>query len=317
MAWTFPTTKQAYFDNANWLDGITSLSFACDVRLDTFSAGVNQGIFGHTGSTNYFRFQKLGTTDLWNFYVTSGGIPKFVSDTTGSPAAGTIYHMAGTWVPGSATGLAIYRNGALVTTASTATQSGAYNSGGNVDLYLNSIAHDNRIGYCSLENLAIWINYVLDAGEVAALYWVGWPHLAVAKAPAVFWQFNQELLTRLPDASGNARHIEAAQIDTGVTAGGLMGKYEDPWQGWSGGYRQSAAGPPAPNPWELAGTVNHPVVTKTVGGLTNTTTYEFSVIAKDNATPANESTRSTIVEATPSASGITYVHVPRRVWGGR
>jgi hypothetical protein len=317
MAWTFGT-KQAFYDDANWLDNISSLSFSVWCRIDTLhSPAENQGIFGHEGSTNYIRFQKY-TNDQWHFYIKSGGVGKEVYDSTASVVQGTIYHMAVTWEKASATGLKIYRNGTIVGSAvSTATQTADYNSGGNVDFYISGTKDNNRIGHCTVESLAMWTNYVLDAGEVMALRWLGWPHLATGKQPTAYWPMSQELLTRLPDISGNARHIEAATIDSSPTAGGLLGKYEDPSVLATGGYRQSAAGPPAPNPWTLLGNVTHPTATSTVTSLVNGTVYEFSVIAKDDATPANESTRSATVEATPSTSGITYVHVPRFVWGGR
>lgn len=315
MAWTFPTTKQAWYDNANFLDGISKLSISCWVRLDSMNTGTQQGILGHKGSTNYIYFQKT-TNDEFHFYLTTAGISKQIYDTTADAVAATIYHLTVTWERGSATGLKIYRNGAQVGSAvDTTTQIVDYNSGGNIDLYLNGVSDNNRLGYSSLENVAIWTGYVLDAGEVAALYYLGWPHLAVSTAPAAYWRFDQELLTRVPDLSGNGRHIESGYFDSGVTAGGRLGKYEAPWRGLSGAYRTAAAGPPAPNPWTFFETVTKPVATSTVTGLSNGTAYEFSVIATDDSD--NESTRSAVVEATPSTSGITYVHTPRRVWGGR
>lgn len=313
MALTFPTLKSAYYPSANWMDGIASFSFAGWFRADTVTAGVRQYAFSHYGSTNRISLRKdNGATPYWRFAVVSGGVSTTIDDTTGAVAAGAIYHLAGTWTPGSASGLAIYRNGALVTTASTATQSGTYATEGTIPFYLAARKASSDFGLVSLEGLSLWTDTVLTADHVAALYHGAWPHQVQAPCAAL-WLLDSQLLTSIPDYSGQGRHIEAATID-GASAGGILGRSEDPsWAGAPGGSGTSTvAGPADPDPWVLAATATHPVTEAEILGLTPGTAYEFAVSAVD--AQEEESALSAVVEATPTAA-LTR-HTRRWQWIG-
>lgn len=313
MALTFPNYKSAYYPAADWMEGISAFSFAGWFRADTVTAGVRQYAFSHYGSTNRISLRKdNAATEYWRFAVVSGGVSAVVDDTTGAVSAGTIYHLAGTWTPGSATGLAIYRNGALVTTASTATQSGTYSTEGTIPMYLGARKASSDFGLCSIEGLSLWTDTVLTADQVAALYHGAWPHQIQAPCAAL-WLLDDVLLTSIPDYSGNGRHIESATID-GATAGGIIGRAEDPsWLGGPGGSGTSTvAGPADPDPWVLAATVTHPTTEAELLGLTPGTTYEFAVSAVD--AQGEESTLSAAVEGTPTA--VLTRHTRRWQWVG-
>lgn len=311
MAVQFPTYKQAYYDNANWLDDVSSWSWASWVQFDSVAVGSRQTICGHYGATNRFYIRKTtGTPELFQASITSGGVYKAITDTTGAPVVDTAYHLAVTWEAGSATGLKIYRNGAYVTAVSTSTQTANYNSGGNVDLYVGSLKKDTDTLRGQIEGFGIWAGTVLTANQIAALYWSGWPHLAGLPKPTVWWPglgYNG----RIQDWSGNGRHIEAATIDATVAAASTIGQWDAPWHS-GGSSTQGAAGPAAPNEWTLFGTTTHPTVTLDVTGLVNDTMYDFAVTAVDD--DANESVKSATVTATPEDIGT--VHTEKLVFIG-
>ncbi len=307
MALTFGN-KQAYYDTGDFLVGATSLTFAAWARLDTMNTGVRQALWGHTGSVDYLRFQK-DTTDQWHFAITSGGVQKQVWDTGADVVQGTVYHVAVTWKRADANGLRIFRNGAFVANTSTATQTGAYAGDYGTKLYLDGISDNNRVGYCSLECFVLWVNYAATDAEILQLYCCGWPHLAVPHQPSVLWFCSGGSLNYIPDSSGEARHIAAAWIDAAPTDGGLMGHYEDEFQGGGGYSRQTTSGPPAPDPWTTwPAEVPHPAASVAITGLTNGVPYEFCMTAVDSS--GNESIDGAIVEATPAEAAAT-VHVPR------
>jgi hypothetical protein len=313
MALTFPNYASAYFPGASWMDNLSSFSFAGWFRADTVSAGVRQYAFAHYGSTNRISLRKNnGATEYWRFAVVSGGVSATVDDTTVAVAAGTVYHLAGTWTPGSASGLAIYRNGTLVTTASTASQSGPYATEGTVPLYLGARKASSDYGLMTLEGLSLWTDTVLTADQVSALYHGSWPH-QIQATPAAVYLLDDELLTSIPDYSGQGRHIDAATI-SGATAGGIIGRAEDPsWLGGPGGSGTSTvAGPAEPDPWLLAATATHPVASVELLGLTAGTTYEVAVTAVD--AQALESGYSAVAEVTPTAT-LTR-HTRRWQWVG-
>jgi hypothetical protein len=314
MALQFADLKAAYYDDADFLDGISSFSFACWLKINTLSVGSRQYPWGHKGVTNGISLRKdNGATEYWRFGVTCNGVTNTVDDTTGAVAQDVWYHIAGTWEPGSATGIAIYRNGALVDSNSTTAQSGTYDSGGSVDFYIG--AQKNLTNYFkgSVEGLCIWTDTVLTANQILALYWVGWPHLAGCPRPDAIYALTEGTITRIPDSSGNGRHIESATIATsGVTAVATSGKWEAPDELPGGYYDQGSAGPGEPNPWTLFATVTHPTTSSTVTGLTNITAYEFVVSAVD--TTGNESNYSDTVEATPQA--VTTKHTSALKWIG-
>jgi hypothetical protein len=313
MALTFPANKAAYYPAANWLDGIASFSFALWVRPDTITAGVRQYAFAHYGATNRISLRKNNeATELWRFAVVSGGVSVVVDDTTDAVAAGTVYHLAGTWVPGSATGIAIYRNGALVATASTTGQAGTYATEGAIPLYLGARKAANEYAKATIEGASFWAGSVLTAAQILSLYQGAWPHQIQATCSALYL-CDEALLTAIPDYSGQGRGIEAATVD-GATAGGTIGRWEDPvWSVGAGSLGASSVpGPPDPDPWALAGVSTHPVVEAEILGLTPGTAYEFCVTAVD--AQGLESGYSAVAEATPTAALTT--HVRRWQWVG-
>lgn len=311
MAIQFPNNNAAYYDAANWLDNIDSLSWCGWVRVDNLRVpAADQTIWGHRGAVDRMQFFRDDGGEIW-FAVTAGGVYDRVEDTI-TCVEDTLYHFAVTWEKNSATGLKLYRNGAYITSASTTDQPNNYQSGGTVDLFLGCYSNDNSFGQCTGEGWCWWTGTVLDADQIAALYWVGWPHLVNVPPPAAFYPLNDALLTRFPDWSGNSRHIESSTIDTGVLAAGRIGKWEDPHGAPSARYRQPGAGVTPPNTWTLFETVNHPTTTSVVTGLTNGTTYEFSLTALD--TSGNESVRSNIIEATPLALAAVHTPKPAFLW---
>jgi hypothetical protein len=318
MANTFSSTHSAYYDNADWLDNAASFSFAVWVNLAAVTTGSRQYVFSHYGATNRISLRKdNGATEYFRFAVVSGGISATVDDTTGTPVAGTPYHIAGTWTPGSATGIAIYRNGALVDTGNTTSQTANYDSGGSVDLYLGARAVSSNYLNGSIENLCLWPGTVLTPAQILELYYSGWWQLANVTRPACQYAC-QTSITRIPDLSGNGRHIESATIDTtGVTLTPSIGKWDDLTVGQGITQQQGAAyTPPAPDdpdPWTLHGYVTHPTTTDTVTGLTNGTEYEFAVAALD--VDGNVSEKCSAVACTPH--DIPIKHTRRWRIGGR
>lgn len=310
MAIKFPVNARCYYDNANWLDNISAFSWAGWVRFDTIDTNSLQFVWAHVGATDRMEVYKLRTNGRVRCQVYAGGIGQFVEDSTGSPVAGTTYHLAATWTKAATGGLKIYRNGVFVAQSNTTTQTGNYNSGGSVDLVFGA-RNTINYGLCSLEGHGFWPGAVLTAEQIRCLYWSGWPHL-VAPKPAAFYTFAPETLTTFKDSSGNSRHITSTWISGAVATAGTIGKWDAPDAFPGDAYRVSAAGPVTPNDWTLFGSVTHPTVTSTVTGLTNGTTYELAVTALDES--GNESQLSAIVEATPSA--VAVKHVPRRVFRG-
>lgn len=307
MALSFGSA-QAYYDDGDFLLGCTSLTFAAWARLDTFYAATRQALWGHTGSVDNFRFQK-DTNEQWHAVVTCGGVQKQVWDTTGAVVGGTKYHVAFTWKTGDAAGLRIFRNGAFVSSISTVSQVGTYAAESGINLYLDGISNNNRLGYCSLECFALWVNYAATDQQILDLYRAGWPHLAIPKKLSLLWYCSGGSPTYIPDSSGSGRHIQSGWIEATPTDGGLLGRYEDEDQGWGGDLRPFAAGPPPPNPWTTwPADVPHPAASVLITGLTNGTVYEFAMTAVD--TSGNESILSNIVESTPVAPPAT-VHTPR------
>lgn len=312
MAIQFPVSNRAYYDNADWLDNCSAFSWAGWVRFDSIEAADYQFVWSHPGVTDRMEvYKKLSSPQYVRFQVLAGGVGVTVDDTTGAPSAGTKYHWAVTWQKNTSGGIKIYRNGSFVAQANTTSQTANYNSGGSVDLYLAS-KWATSYGRCTCEGWGFWAGTALSATQIAALYWAGWPHLATCPKPSAHWLFAPDLLTRIPDCSGNSRHITSSWISSGVSAVGTMGKWEDPGQEPGGYHRQVAAGPSPPDPWTLWSTVLHPTLTSLVTGLSNGTTYQFCASAVD--TSSNESIKSDIVEATPQDVGV--VHTPRRVFIG-
>lgn len=312
MSVKFLNYDDCYYDNADFLDDATSFSIASWIRMDTITVGSWQGIWSHYGGTNRIYLRKNdGTPELFRLSITSGGVNVTIDDTTGAPVAGTVYHIGITWIKGIAGGLNIYRNGTHVTSASTATQTANYHSGGAVDFYVGALRSAISYGKCTVEGLTIWKDYILSATEMAALYRVGWPHLISAPRPTAFWPF-QEGNARASDLSGNGRHITI--FESSPVADVTIGHWEDPDQ--PGTYTKPGtpgSGPPEPNPWTLFGSTTHPIATSTITGLVNDTTYEVKVNAVD--TSDNESVDSDILEVTPAASA-GAIHVPRHVFIG-
>jgi hypothetical protein len=312
MAIQFPDLNAAQYDNANWLDNVDSVSWSGWVSWDTIDVGNRQYAWGHRGAVDRSSFRKNNAaTEYARWSLTAGGVNVTVDDTI-TPVAGTVYHFVLTWEANSATGMKLYRNGSLINTSSTTTQTANYNSGGNVDLYIGCYSNNNAFGKITGEGFIYWPGVVLDADQAARLYYEGWPHLAQCPKPAALYELNGSSLTRIPDSSGNSRHIESAFIDSGVVDAGRVGKWEDPSSETAGFYRQGAAGPSPPNSWTLIETVTHPTNTSTATSLSNGTTYEFMVTALDDS--GNESVESAIVEATPFAVNSTHAEREILLW---
>ena len=313
MSLTFPTSKLAWYPNANFLDDISSFSAAGWVRFDTITTANQQFVFSHKGGTNQLGLRKDATTDHWKFSTTVGGV-NVVNDLT-TPVAGTKYHVAVTWTKNSSTGQKLYVDGALIDTDSTTGQTVNYDSGGGSSLILASRTDTgSNFGVNTLENWCFWPGVLLTANQIAQLRLVGWYHLVGLPAPAVFWSLLNGASV-IKDWSGNGRHITSATMSaSGITDGGLIGKWEKPRLAGKGAQVQTAvAAPPGPNPWiEATPDTLHPLMTKQISGLVNDTPYEFKVNAVDDA--GNVSADSAIVQATPS--GATVIHtVKRRLLG--
>lgn len=305
MALTNAENETSYYPSANFLDNVSALSFSVWVKPTTIYEW-QQYVISHYGSTNRFVFyKKYGTGSYWRFAVTSGGYQVYADDSTDAVAVDTVYHIAGTWELNVAGGIKIYRNGSLVDSNDTTSQSVNYSSGGGVSLSLmaqkDSAALDLPGDY---EGVAIWGGVALSAQQIKALYWSGWPHLAGCPRPSVFYRLSRDYSGRIPDWSGNGRHIESAYCGASNVGAADIGKWEQPHFPISDQGLQGAAGPAPPNPWTLWDTITHPTLTDTVTGLSNGTAYEFSLTALDDSD--NESTRSATVEATPS--GTATVH---------
>lgn len=312
MAIKFAVNQRCWYDNANWMDNIWQFSWAGWVRFDTIDTTQYQFVWAHPGATDRMEvYKRLTNPQYVRFQVYAGGVGMFVDDESGVPVAGTAYHFAVTWTPHTTGGMKIYRNGTLVGTANTTTQTANYNSGGSVDLFF---AAKNAMSYglCTLEGHSFWTDSILTANQIQALYWCGWPHLCAPK-PAASYPFERPIVNRFRDASGNGRHILPAWIGaTNPSSENPIGKWDDPHQDFGECHVPSAAGPADPNPWTYWATTTHPTVASTVTGLSNGTTYEFSTTAVDSS--ANESLHSAIYEAMPSA--VAARHTPRRKFFG-
>ncbi len=280
-------------------------------RPDTVGV-TDQYVFGYRGSTDQTSFRWKGSETLWRYTVVAGGVSKYADETVDA-VAGTTYHFAGTWTKADATGMKLYKNGALISTVNTTTQTANCAPGAATDLYLAAFSAANSPGICTLENVMFAPGVVWTADQIARLYYSGWWHLANVAKPAAIYELSGAKLTQLDDISGNKRHITSGWITGTLSAATQIGKREAPYRPQEF-YMAGAAGtgPPTPNPWTLFGSSTHPTVTKAVTGLVNGTAYEFCVSAVDSS--ANEGVKSDTAEGTPN--GVTITHVPRRVFLG-
>jgi hypothetical protein len=301
MSWDFGEYCDVYYDDANFLDAHSEVSFFTRFRFNSINTGVSQYIFAHVGATNKFSFRKNASDTYFRWSMTSGGV--FVpSDDVVTPVADTVYSFAGRWKKNDASGMELWRDGTSEDTSSTTTQSSDYDSGGSVDLYVGAFSFNNAYCKADIQELMLWTGHSLTQLQVTQLHQgFHWLEIPGLPKPAVWYDFEGRLLTRLPDRSGNGRHIEAATIDvsTPPTDGGiLLPRSPRSIHVFGSSKREAASGGGPPNPWTFYEDVLHPVAASTVTGLTNTTTYEFKINAADES--GNVSQDSAIVEATPT-----------------
>lgn len=302
MAWDFQDYCDVYYDDANFMDSQSVLSVFFRFQLNSINTGINQYLVSHKGATNQFSMRKHSGDTYWRWSVTSGGTAVTCDDSSATPAAATNYSLAGMWKKNDASGMQIWRDGVSRNTASTTTQTSDYDSGGSVDLYVGARKFNDSYGKCDIEEVLVWAGHELTTAQVVQLNkGHHWLNIAGLPKPSAWWEFNERMLTRVPDRSGNGRNIESATIDSThpPAVGGILlprtaRKIISPASSSSA----SVAGPGEPDPWTFWEDVLHPVAASTVTGLTNATTYEFKVNALDQT--GNVSADSAIVEATPS-----------------
>lgn len=302
MAWDLEDYCDVYYDDANFMDSQSVLSVCIRLQLNAINTGVNQYVLSHKGATNQFSLRKLNTDLAWRWSVTSGGVSVTCDDSSVTPAIDTTYCLCGMWKKNDASGMEIWRDGVSRNTASTTTQSSDYDSGGSVDLYTGARKFNDSYGKCDIEEVWLWANHELTLAQVVALN-AGehWLNIAGLPKPSAWWEFNENMLDRIPDRSGNGRNIESATIDAvhPPSAGGILTPRSPRCIIAPGSsHRTAVAGPSEPNPWTLWEEILHPVAASTVTGLTNTTTYEFKINAVDQS--GNVSADSAIVEETPT-----------------
>jgi hypothetical protein len=302
MAWDLEDFCDVYYDDANFMDSQSVLSLCIRFQLNSINTGVNQYLVSHKGATNQFSIRKHSDDNKWRWSVTSGGTAVTCDDSSATPAIDTTYCLCGMWKKNDASGMEIWRDGVSRNTASTTTQTSDYDSGGSVDLYVGARKFNDSYGKCDVEEVWLWAGHELTLAQVQALNdGCHWLDIAGLPKPSAWWEFNERMLTRVPDRSGNGRSIESATIDSThpPSAGGIiLPRSPRCIIAPASNHRVSVSGPAEPNPWTFWEDVLHPVAASTVTGLTNTTTYEFKVNALDQT--ANISADSAIVEATPS-----------------
>lgn len=307
MGVKLPDLKYVKYPMADFLDNQSQMSFAAWVRFDAIVSANKQYVFSHNGASQRVSLRKDSTSNKFRFSVTTA--EGFVTnDSSTVIVAGTLYHVAGTWLQTNASGMKLYVNAVLETTTNTTTQTTNYNSGGNVALVLGSRTDTGaEYGKCTVENFTLWPGVLLTLTQIQSLYYGDWPHQLDLNRPGIFLPLFGSSVARLPDYSGNDRHIESGNIN-GAVADSIVGRWMNPMP-FAGGF--AAAGVSvggSPNPWVLittpqANEVLHPTANYVNDGLTNGTVYEFYISTMDQG--GNESQPSATVEATPVAPSVT------------
>jgi hypothetical protein len=306
MSIIFPSAKFAQFPNADFLNSMASFSFACWVRYETITTANKQYAWSHAGATNQISCRKDSTSDKVRFSVTAGSVA-VTRDSVAAISAATKYHLAGTWKPNDAAGMALYLNGALEGTSSTTTQSVSYDSlDATTPLCLAAKKPSSDINGATVEALMIWKDRVLTAAQVLQLYYHGWPHLVGLPAPAVSYPVLSGT-AQIPDASGNSRHIVAANISSGVTEGPVLGRWRAPRRTGAMSLKAGAVAPSA-GPWILDSSPAVGTTSKMISGLTPGTLYEVRVLAVDAA--GNVSPDSALAQAYAQATIDPHVARP-------
>lgn len=313
MALKFPTNVYAKLLGASWLDAQSKISAFCRVRFDSVITANSQFIFryrlGTTG--DQISIRKDVTTNKLKLSMTAGGA-LVTKESVSALVAGTIYAIGISWEKNNANGLKLFIAGAEEGSGgSTTSQTGDLNAGsGDLFIAARPATPAAEFGICTIETFGLWTGHNLTLAQHLLLSGGAWPHqIGSLPRPALFLPCFQQLLTRIPDLSGNGRSIESSGIVGTILDGAQLGQWMDP-DSWSSGGSQegSGGGAPAPNPWTLDQEVTKPTAAATVAGLTNGTVYEFYVSALDN--DGNESSPSSTVEATPAAPAAPPVATP-------
>lgn len=312
MAWKLYEYENLRYDNANWLDVHSEISFFLRARLDTLVAVTYQTFLSHRGATNQFMLRKSNAaTPQMQFRMISGGVTVTLSDTVWTVATTQVHSWAGRWKKNTATnGMKFWRDAGVTPgtdyfECGTTTQTSDYDSGGNIDLYLGAYSWDNNPMKGSLQDVMLWVDHSLSAQEVAMLHkGYRWFEIGGLTRPCCVYPLSGGLLGRVPDLSGFNRSIEQAWIDhwtLDTSAGEFCLTRPAPRVGWKAKSRHrpvfSVPPPPSPNPWIYWNQTIHPSTTMQVTGLTNGVAYEFCVSALDQS--GNESNQCAPVTATP------------------
>lgn len=316
MSWTIPNLCDIFYDDANFLDGQSQLSFFLRTRIDSLLAGQAEYIFAHPGSTSKITLRKHETTEKLRFAVTVNSSSSQTREHATAPTEGTKYSIAGTWKQNDASGMVLYVDGAISgSAASTTSQNYQYDTGGGIDLRLGSYSAGSSYGRCSLQDFMLWAGHILTSAQVASLHkGKPWWKVRGLPKPSVWYRFDGKLLSRIPDLSGRGRNVESSGIDavTLPTDGGMWYPSTSLLLPRRSRYVNAAAtgsGPPEPNPWTLVDQeILHPTAAALVTGLSNGTTYEFKVTALDLS--GNESSDSAVAEVTPAAPAPPAVSYP-------
>lgn len=311
MAWKFPNGCDVYYDNQTFLDDTDKLAFFLGgARLDSLPGVSDQYLFGIQGTNAKFSLRIVYTTGLPRFSVTVNG-SYFVTRDGAVVSAGTRYTFGGNWLKDDAAGMKLFQDGNTYS-ASTSTQDWNWNSGGINDICIGHGTIGSSYGLCTLQNFMLWKGHNLTDAQYAALrkgFW--WFQVAGLPRPAVHWMLFGQNMSRIPDLSGNGRHIPSEWIDASDVpiAQPTWAPLMDPRS--YGPQRQyhhaGASGGTPPNPWDLYEEVLHPVAASLVTGLSNGTAYEFCISAVDQS--GNESEKCALIEKTPtipSAPAVTY-----------
>jgi len=310
LSFDYPPWAYARSQTADWLIGATQISFALWCRFDTIEAPANyQYVWSHRGADGAHGL-RLNTDGKFRIVTYTGGTYVNKSSTV-TPSEDTVYHVMGSWKINDASGLRMWVDGSEQGTAtSTTSQSGTYQPGTANNLWLGVYSANSNAGRCSVEGLIVVRDYLWTDNDVAELQHTGYPWcFAWAGNDHCFYPCWGVSPGRIPDWSGNGRHMEPGDITGTPTDGGIMGQWYAPWMAGGSLPLDTTTGA-TPQTWtEFGSGTLHPETEETVTGLSNGTTYEFIVRAEDQA--GNLSAESVIVEATPQS----YLkHFTRNVW---